>query len=90
MRFEFKFSKEEVYMLKEILENLVKAIVDNPDEVRISETKGHSICIYELRVASGDFGKIIGKNGQNARAIRTIFNSISAKLGKRVMVEILE
>ena len=77
-------------MLKEVLDNLVKAIVDKPDEVHITETKGQSICIYELRVASTDFGKIIGKHGQNAQALRTIMNSISAKGGKRVMLEILE
>lgn len=77
-------------MLKEVLENLVKAIVDKPDEVRIIEIKGQSICIYELRVNAGDFGKIIGKHGQNAQAIRTIISSISAKAGKRVMIEILE
>lgn len=84
------FRKQEDYMLKDILESLVKAIVDKPEEVQIIETKGHSICVFELRVASRDFGKIIGKHGQNAQAIRTILSSISAKIGKRVMVEILE
>lgn len=77
-------------MLKEILEKLVRAIVDKPDEIRILETKGHKICIYELRVASVDFGKVIGKHGRNAQALRTILQSISAKMGMRVMLEILQ
>ncbi|HES59780.1 MAG: KH domain-containing protein [Calditrichaceae bacterium] len=77
-------------MLKEILEKLVRAIVDKPEEIHIIETKGQKVCIYELRVAKMDFGKVIGKHGKNALALRTILQSISAKSGMRVMLEIIE
>jgi len=77
-------------MLKELLENLVKPLVDKPDEVRITEVEGKSVCIYEVRVGAGDYGKIIGKHGQNANAIRTILNAVSAKAGKRGVLEIIE
>ena len=77
-------------MLKQFLENIVKPIVDKPNEVRITEIEGEAVCIYELRVGSGDYGKIIGKHGQNANAIRTILNAVSAKVGKRAVLEILE
>ncbi|MEJ2054824.1 MAG: KH domain-containing protein [Calditrichaceae bacterium] len=77
-------------MLKEILERLVKAIVDKPEDIKINELNGQSVFIFELRVGSGDLGKLIGKHGQNIQAIRTILNSASAKIGKRVRIEILE
>ena len=77
-------------MLKQFLEDLVKPIVDKPDEVRITEIEGEAVCIYELRVGAGDYGKIIGKHGQNANAIRTILNAVSAKVGKRGVLEIVE
>ena len=77
-------------MLKEFLENIVKPIVDKPDEVKITEVEGEVVCIYELRVGAGDYGKIIGKHGQNADAIRTILNAVAAKAGKRGVLEILE
>jgi predicted RNA-binding protein YlqC (UPF0109 family) len=77
-------------MLKEILEKLVRAIVDKPEEIRILETKGQKICIYEVRVAKTDFGKVIGKHGQNALALRTILQSISAKRGIRARLDIIE
>ena len=77
-------------MLKEFLETIVKPIVDKPDEVRITEIEGESVCIYELRVGAGDYGKIIGKHGQNANAIRTILSAVSAKVGKRGVLEIVE
>ena len=77
-------------MLKQFLENLIKPIVDKPDEVRITEIEGEAVCIYELRVGSGDYGKIIGKHGQNANALRTILHAVSAKSGKRAVLEIVE
>ena len=77
-------------MLKEFLENIIKPIVDKPDEVKINEIEGQAVCIYELQVGAGDYGKIIGKHGQNANAIRTILGAASAKLGKRAVLEILE
>ena len=77
-------------MLIQFLENIIKPIVDKPDEVKITEIKGESVCIFELRVGTGDFGKIIGKHGQNAKAIRTILSAVSARVGKRGVLEILE
>jgi len=77
-------------MIIQFLENLIKPIVDNPDEVQITEIKGESVCIYELRVNAGDFGKVIGKHGQNAKAIRTILSAVSGKGGKRGVLEIIE
>ncbi|NOX89632.1 MAG: KH domain-containing protein [Calditrichaeota bacterium] len=77
-------------MLKEFLENIVKPLVDKPDEVKITEIEGKTVSIYELRVNSGDYGKVIGKHGQNANAIRTIFGAVAAKVGKRGVLEILE
>ena len=77
-------------MLKEFLENIIKPIVDKPDEVSITEIEGEAVCIYELRVGTGDFGKVIGKHGQNANAIRTILNAVSSKNGKRGVLEIIE
>ena len=77
-------------MLIQFLENIIKPIVDKPDEVKITEIKGETVCIFELRVGTGDFGKIIGKHGQNAKAIRTILSAVSARAGKRGVLEILE
>ena len=77
-------------MLKEFLENLIKPIVDKPDEVKINEIEGKSVCIYELRVGAGDYGKIIGKHGQTANALRTLLSAVSGKGGKRGVLEILE
>ncbi len=77
-------------MLKHFLENIVKPLVDKPDEVQITEIDGETVCIFELRVGAGDYGKIIGKHGQNANALRTILHAVSAKIGKRGVLEILE
>jgi len=77
-------------MLKQFLENIIKHLVDKPDEVRITEIEGKAVCIFEVRVGKGDFGKIVGKHGQNAKAIRTILGAVSAKVGKRGVLEILE
>jgi predicted RNA-binding protein YlqC (UPF0109 family) len=77
-------------MLKEFLETIIKQIVDKPDKVRITEIEGNATCIYELRVDPGDYGKIIGKHGQNANAIRTILGAVSGKSGKRGVLEIIE
>ncbi len=77
-------------MLKNFLENIIKPIVDKPEQVSITEVEGESVCIYKLRVAAGDYGKVIGKHGQNIMAIRTILGAVSAKAGKRGVLEILE
>ncbi len=77
-------------MLKDFLEHLIKPIVDKPEEIKITEIEGEAVCIYELRVGRGDYGKIIGKHGQNADAIRTILTAVSSKAGKRGVLEIIE
>ena len=81
---------EKDVILKEFLENIVKPILDKPDEVTINEVQGETVCIFELRVGKGDFGKIIGKHGQNADSIRTILSAAAAKIGKRAILEIIE
>jgi len=83
-------SDGQLAMLKEFLENIIKPIVDKPEEVNITEVEGNSVCIYELRVAAEDLGKVIGKHGQNAQAIRTVLYAVSGKAGKRGVLEILE
>jgi predicted RNA-binding protein YlqC (UPF0109 family) len=76
--------------VKDFIESIVRALVDNPDEVRLTEVQGSKTTVYELRVGPGDLGKVIGKKGQTAKAIRTIIAAISAKQGKRAVLEILE
>ncbi len=76
--------------MKEFIETIVKALVDNPNEVDLTEIQGARTTVYELRVGPGDLGKVIGKHGQTAKSIRTIIAAISAKKGKRAVLEILE
>ncbi len=76
--------------MKEFIETIVKALVDNPDEVDLNEIQGERTTVYELRVGDGDLGKVIGKHGQTAKSIRIIISAISAKQGKRAVLEILE
>jgi len=76
--------------VKEFVETIVKALVDNPQAVQLREIEGERTTVYELRVGQGDLGKVIGKGGQTAKAIRTIMLAISAKKGKRAVLEILE
>lgn len=77
--------------MKEFLEFIVKHLVDKPDEVNVTEVKGESVTVYELRVGDGDMGKVIGKRGKTASAIRTLLNATSAaKKGNRSILEILE
>jgi predicted RNA-binding protein YlqC (UPF0109 family) len=76
--------------MKELLEYVVKALVDNPDNVQIEEIAGEKTVIYELRVGEGDLGKVIGKEGRMAKAIRTILTAASMKKGKRAQLEIIE
>jgi predicted RNA-binding protein YlqC (UPF0109 family) len=65
-------------------------LVDHPEQVVISEIEGKQITVFEIRAAKIDLGKIIGKKGRNAQAIRTILNAASAKAKKRAIIEILE
>jgi len=76
--------------MKQFIENIVKALVDNPDQVSVSEVEGERTTVYELRVGEGDLGKVIGKKGKTAGAIRILISAASAKKGKRAMLEILE
>lgn len=76
--------------MKELVEALAKALVDHPDEVRINEIKGENTIAIELRVAKDDLGKVIGKQGRTATAMRTILSAAGTKLGKRYILEILE
>ena len=76
--------------MKELIEKIARALVDNPDEVVVSELEGRQSMIYELKVAKSDIGKIIGKHGGTVSAIRTILNGASGKVRKRITLEILE
>jgi len=74
---------------KEFLEYIIKALVDEPEEVEINVVEGEKSTIFELKVAPSDTGKVIGKNGRIAKAIRTILNAAIAKSGKRITLDIL-
>ena len=77
--------------MKELLENMVKAIVDSPEDVEVTVNEGEDTLIYELRLGDDDLGKVIGKRGKNIGAIRTIIFAASAKEGtKRSIIEIIE
>ena len=76
--------------MKEFVEYIVKHLVDKPDEVVVTEVEGEQTTIYELRVGDGDLGKVIGKRGRTAISIRTLLGAVSAKAGKRAVLEILE
>ncbi len=76
--------------LKELIEYIVKALVDNPEKVEVKEIAGEKSIIYELKVGEGDLGKVIGKEGRTAKAVRTIITAAAMKQGKRAVLEILE
>ena len=76
--------------MKELVELIARALVDQPDKVKVREVEGSQATLLELRVADGDLGKVIGKQGRTARAIRTILNTSGIKLKKRFVLEILE
>jgi predicted RNA-binding protein YlqC (UPF0109 family) len=76
--------------MKDLVEGIAKALVDRPDEVVVTEIEGNQASVVELKVAKEDIGKIIGKQGRTAAAIRTILNAASAKLDKRSVLQILE
>jgi hypothetical protein len=76
--------------MKELLELIARSLVDNPDEVRVTEVEGEQTTVLELRVAAEDLGKVIGKQGRTARSIRTILASSGMKLNKRIVFEIIE
>ena len=75
--------------MKNLVEMIVRSLVDSPDEVQITETSGESIVILEINVSADDVGKVIGKEGRIANAIRTVVKAAAAKIDKKVTVEIL-
>ena len=83
-----EFKEQWLLKVKEVLEIIAKSLVENPDEVTVSEIDKDGSLTLELRVADGDMGKVIGKQGRIAKAIRTIAKSASIRMDERVMVEI--
>lgn len=76
--------------MKDLVEYIAKALVDKPNDVSVKETQGERTTILELRVAQEDLGKVIGKEGRTARAMRIILSAAGTKMGKRCVLEILE
>lgn len=76
--------------IKELVEEIAKALVDSPEEVRVREVQGEQVTVLELRVAPSDLGKVIGKQGRTARSIRTLLGAAGMKLNRRFTLEILE
>ncbi len=76
--------------IKEVVEYLVKMIVDKPEEVEIAEKSGEHMIIFEIHANKQDFGKILGKHGKNIQAIRSLVNAVSGKAGKRTTIEIID
>jgi uncharacterized protein len=76
--------------MKELIAYIARALVDKPDEVVVSEIEGEQTSVLELKVAKEDLGKVIGKQGRTARAMRTILSAASTKIRKRSVLEILE
>jgi uncharacterized protein len=80
----------EEIQIKELVEVIARALAEHPDEIQVNEISGHQISVLELRAAKVDLGKIIGKEGRNAHALRTILNAAATKLKKRAVLEIIE
>ena len=76
--------------MKELIKFMAQALVDNPDKVEVSEIAGEQTSVIELRVAKEDLGKVIGKQGRTAKAMRTILSAASTKIRKRTVLEIIE
>ena len=76
--------------MKELVESIAKALVDQPDKVQVNEVQGEQTTVLELRVATEDLGKVIGKQGKTARAVRTLLAAAGMKVRKRFVLEILE
>lgn len=76
--------------MKDLIELITKSLVDSPEKVKVTEMDGERTVVYELRVSKEDLGKVIGKEGRTARAMRTILTAASMKTGKRAVLEILE
>jgi uncharacterized protein len=76
--------------MKELVEAIARALVDNPDQVHVRAIEGEQVTVFELRVHPSDLGKVIGRQGRTARAIRTILTAVSTKVRKRFTLEILD
>ena len=76
--------------MKELIEYIARALVDNPDQVKVTEIEGEKTSVIELSVSKDDLGKVIGKQGRTARAMRTILSAASTKVKKRAVLEIIE
>jgi len=76
--------------MKELIEYIARALVDEPDEVNVTEVAGETTSVLELRVAQTDLGKVIGKQGRTAKAMRTILAAAATREGKRTVLEILD
>jgi hypothetical protein len=76
--------------MRELVEDIAKALVDIPEEVSVREVQGEQVTILELKVAPSDLGKVIGKQGRTARSVRTILGAAGMKLNRRFSLEILE
>ena len=76
--------------MKDLINYLAQALVDHPEQVSVTEIEGNQTTVLELKVANEDIGKVIGKQGRTARAMRTILSAASAKIKKRTILEIVE
>lgn len=76
--------------MRELISNIAKSLVDNPAEVNVTQVEGSTITVLELRVAKSDLGKVIGRQGKTAHAMRTFLNAIGKKNQKRAVLEIIE
>ena len=76
--------------MKDLINYIAQALVDHPEEVNVTEVEGNQTSVLELKVAKEDIGKVIGKQGRTARAMRTILGAASAKLKKRTVLQIIE
>ena len=76
--------------MKELVELIARSLVDKPDEVQVSQLSGESSTIFELKVAPEDIGKVIGKQGRNAQAIRVILGAVGMKVKKRFSLDLIE
>lgn len=76
--------------MKDLLEEIAKALVDNPEDVHVTEVEGEQTTVLELRVRNDDLGKVIGRQGRTARAMRTLLSAAGMKVHKRFVLEILE
>ena len=83
-------SGKQLSELSKMIEYVARMLVDLPDDVHVNEIEGENTTVIELKVAKSDLGKVIGKQGRTARAVRTILNGASTKLRRRTVLEILE